>query len=158
MYFTLFTALAVMALRLALFALDRPAEGTDFMLVHLLAMATVVFFTGHRLLMRDPGTTFPDLLRENFRNAAIYALAMGVFLWIYFAVVEHGSFAARIDELVARGVADGQPEAVIRPRMEQFFTPFNYATISFLAMLAAGAFHTLFIGALQHKVLRRFTQ
>lgn len=156
MMFTILSALAVMALRIGLYYAGHPLEGTSFMLVHLLALVTIVWFTGHRALTHDRETPFPALLRETFRNAALYALLIGLFLWAYFSWLESDHFAFRIDELVARGMAEGQPEAVIRPRMEAFFTPLNYATISFLALLAAGAFNTLFIGILQHKVLRRF--
>jgi hypothetical protein len=58
--------------------------------------------------------------------------------------------------MVDRGVAQGQPEEVIRPRMEQFFTPFNYASMTFFALLAVGGFNALVVGLLHHKVLRRF--
>ena len=60
--------------------------------------------------------------------------------------------------MVAKGVAEGQPENVIRPRMERFFTSFNYTTITFFTMLIAGAFNALLLGALHHKMLRRFTR
>jgi uncharacterized membrane protein YuzA (DUF378 family) len=42
----------------------------------------------------------------------------------------------------------------MRPRLERFFTPFNYATISFVALFAAGALNALLIGLFHHKLLR----
>lgn len=158
MKLTLLSATAVMAVRLLLHGIGRPAEGTEFMLVHFLAIVTIIFFAGQRLLRTDPRNGFPDLLREGFRHAAVYAVLIGVFLWIYYTFVEADHFRVRIDQLVAQGVEEGQPEDLIRERMERFFTPFNYATITFFALMAVGAFQTLLIGLLHHKLLRRFTR
>jgi hypothetical protein len=158
MLLTLLAAAAIMALRLALFAMGRPADGTDFMLVHFLAIVTVVYFADARLLREEPRSGFPDLLREGFRQAALYALVMLGFLWFHYTQVESGLFQQRIDERVAMAVAEGQPEAVVRERMERFFTPFNYATITFFALLAVGAAQTFVIGLLHHKVMRRYVR
>lgn len=155
MNLTLITAGAVIGLRLLLFYLGRPPEGTDFMLVHFLAIITLVFFTGQRALSADARTPFPDIMRDGFRNAAVYALLFGVFIFVYYKVVEPTYFADKINVLVYTGVADGQPEDVIRPRIEKFFTPFNYASMTFFALLAFGAFNALAIGLIHHKLLRR---
>jgi hypothetical protein len=52
-------------------------------------------------------------------------------------------------------VEDGLPEEEVRPRMLRFFTPFNYASISFFALLAVGLANALVVGAIHHKLLRR---
>jgi hypothetical protein len=155
MLLTFVTAFSIMALRLVLFSMGRPAEGTDFMLVHFLAIVTVVFVADARLLRAEPQSGFPDLLRQGFRQAALYAVLMLGFLWLYYTQVESSLFQERINERVAMAVAEGQPEALVRERMERFFTPFNYATITFFALLAVGAAQTFIIGLLQHKVMRR---
>ncbi|MEO8588260.1 MAG: DUF4199 domain-containing protein [Flavobacteriales bacterium] len=156
MMFAALTALAVMAFRLILFYAGHPPEGTDFMLVHFLAMVTVVFFTDHRLLTPDLRTPFPDLMREGFKSAALYALLYGVFIWVYYAFVQDAYFAQRVEAMVQSGLAEGQPENVIRPRLTKFFTPFNYASITFFTLLLVGAFDALLVGLLHHKVLRQF--
>ncbi len=150
------TALAVIALRLILYYTGQPPEGTDFLIVHFLALVTIVFFTDHRLLTTNKAAGFPDLMREGFKSAAVYAILIAVFIWVYYASVESHYFEHRVNAMVAQGLAEGQPENVIRPRMERFFTPFNYTTITFFALLIAGAFNALLIGMLHHKVLRRF--
>ncbi|MBL0127698.1 MAG: hypothetical protein IPP83_09600 [Flavobacteriales bacterium] len=150
------TALAVIALRMILYMMDRAPQGTDFMLVHFLAMITVVFFTCSRLLTRDKRAGFPDLMREGFKAAALYALIITAFLWFYYTRVESHTFQIRVDDMVARGMREGQDEAIIRPRLTKFFTPFNYASITFFALLANGAMNALVIGMLHHKVLRKF--
>lgn len=156
MRLALLTISAVIGLRLLLFKIGRPPQGTDFMLVHFLAIVTIVFFVGHGMLAKDARTSFPHLMREGFKSAAVYALIYGIFLLVYYKVVEPSHFAERVSTMVERGVAQGQPEDVIRPRMEQFFTPFNYASMTFFALLAVGGFNALVVGLLHHKVLRRF--
>jgi len=148
-------AIAAMALRLILFYTGHPPEGTDFMLVHFLAVVTVVYFTDHRLFTQDISASFPSLMREGFKSAALYALLYGAFIWIYYAAVQDTYFADRVEMLVQSGLAEGQPEEIIRPRLTKFFTPFNYASITFFTLLLVGAFNALLIGLLHHKVLRR---
>lgn len=156
MKLSLFGVFAVMALRVGLFYAGRPPEGTQFMLVHFLAIVTIVFFTGQMLLHRDAVTSFPDLMREGFKSAAIYAVIYGLFLLAYYHWVEPLHFHQRVEDMVARGIADGQPEEIIRPRLEKFFTPFNYASMTFFALLLVGGFNALAVGLLHHKVLRKY--
>lgn len=147
---------AVITLRMGLYYAGRPPEGTDFMLVHFLAIVTIVFFTGHALMNHGSHTSFPDLMREGFKSAAAYAVIYTLFLLLYYRWVEPAHFTTRVQTMVAQGIADGQPEAIIRPRLEKFFTPFNYASMTFFSLLLVGAFNALAVGALHHKVLRRF--
>ncbi len=158
MILTVLTALAVMAIRIGLFYAGRPAVGTDFMFVHFMALVTIVFFTGKLSLEQDHLTGIGDLLRDGFKNAAAYALLMGVFLYVYYHTIEAGYFTMRVNELVAVGVAEGQPEEKIRPQLERFFTPFNYASMTFFLLLIAGGVTAMLIGLLHHKVLRRITR
>jgi len=155
MALAILTALAVIALRLILFGMDMPAQGTDFMLVHFLAIATVVFFAGLKQLRTNKQSGFPDLVREGFKGAAVYALILMAFLWLYYARIETGSFERRIEELVFRAVEEGAVELEARRRFMGFFTPFNYASMSFFALLAISGINALVIGAIHHKLLRR---
>ncbi|HRH70218.1 MAG TPA: DUF4199 domain-containing protein [Flavobacteriales bacterium] len=158
MALTLLTALAVIIVRLTLFHMGRPPEGTDFMLVHFLAIVTIVFFTGQRLLSRDPRSSFPDLMRSGFRNTAVYSLLIGIFLWVFFSYIDTQEFPNKINERVSAVVAEGRTEAEARAGLESFFNPFNYASITFFTLLIVGAINALIIGLLHHKVLRRFTR
>ena len=54
-----------------------------------------------------------------------------------------------------RGGRDNRRRS-IRPRMEKFFTPFNYASMTFFALLVVGGVQALVLGLLHHKVLRRY--
>lgn len=152
----LLTAFAVMVMRIVLYLMGSTPEGMDLMLVHFMAIVTIVFFTGEGLMRSHHPNGFPDLMREGFRNAAIYTLLLGLFTWFFFTVIDTGLFQERVNEMVSRGMAEGQPEAIIRPRLEQFFTPFNYATITFFALLVVSAMLSFVIGLLHHKLLRPF--
>lgn len=148
-------AFMVIALRLILHAIEAPPTGTVFMLVHFLAIATIVFFTGVGLLRKDRSAGFPALVREGFKGAAVYSLLLLAFLWIYFTWIETDSFDRRIEELVFRAVEEGAQEGEARRRFSGFFTPFNYASMSFFALLAISLFNALLLGAMHHKLLRR---
>lgn len=156
MLLAVLTALAVITLRLILYYSGSAPAGTDFLIVHFLALVTVVFFMDHRLLGADRRTPFPTLMREGFKSAAVYALLIAVFIWFYFTSVDEHHFTQRVNDMVAKAVASGQSEQAIRPKLEQFFTPFNYTTITFFALLISGAINALLIAILHHKVLRRF--
>ncbi|MBP6312777.1 MAG: hypothetical protein KA408_10945 [Flavobacteriales bacterium] len=156
MTLTLLTAAAVIALRLFLFHSGYPPEGTDFMLVHFFAIVTLIYFNGHRMLTRDPRSRFPDLMRNGFSNAAIYAVIMGVFLYTFYTCIDLEEFPRKIEERVAAVVAAGKTEAEARESLSAMFSPFNYASITFFTLLAVGAFNALVIAATQHKLLRKF--
>lgn len=125
------------------------------MLVHFLAMVTLIYFTGHRMLLRDPRTRFPDLMRNGFTNAAIYALIMGAFLYIFYTHIDLEEFPRKMEERVAAVVAAGKTEAEARESLSAMFSPFNYASITFFTLLVVGAFNALVIAAVHHKLLRR---
>ena len=148
-------ALAAMALRAGLHLAGRPLEGTTFMLVHLLALVLVAYFATAGVLRDDRSTGFPSLMRGAFRSAAVYALLFSVFIWAFYRGLDPGYFPDRIDRMVEMAVAEGQPEEVVRERLEAFFTPFNYASMTFFALLAAGAVNALLVSVLQHRFLRR---
>lgn len=94
-------------------------------------------------------------MREGFKGAAVYSLLLLAFLWIYFTWIETDSFDRRIEELVFRAVEEGAQEGEARRRFSGFFTPFNYASMSFFALLAISLFNALLLGAMHHKLLRR---
>jgi hypothetical protein len=156
MLLALVTALMVMLARMAMFYAGHPPQGTDFMLVHFFALVTVVFFAGFGTLRHEPGSGFPGLFRNGFRAAALYALLMGAFLWTYHAHIDAGRFDMEVEKRVMRAVEEGFDELMMRPRIERFFSPFNYASISFFAMLSGGAALSLVSAVLHHVVLRRF--
>src|SRR5690606_26190566 len=151
-------AIAVALFRMAMFRSGTHIEGMDMMLVHCLAIATVVFFTDKRLLDRDVSAGMAEFLRGGFTSAALYALLTGIFIWFHFNMIETEHFPDRWNEMVAAGVAEGKSEDEIRPQIEQFFSPFNYASLTFFGLLLIGAINAVLIAALHHKLLRKVRQ
>ena len=150
------TALVAYGLRLLLHHLERSPEKGEFMFVHLLFIALLAFYGVHRGLRQEIHSTFPTLLRQAFRNVALYALVFTPFIWSFYVHVDQGHFPERIDRLVELAIVEGQPEAVVRERLSGFFTPFNYATLTLFGLLLCGAANALVMAAIGHKVLRRF--
>lgn len=158
MTLALLTACAVMVMRIVMHLMGHTPEGMDFMFIHFMALVTVVFFTGERLMRAHREVDFPELMREGFKNAAVYSLLLGLFIWLFFTYIDMDHFKTRVDDMVFRGMREGQPEEIIRPRLEQFFTPFNYATITFFSLMVVSGILSLVIGLMHHKILRRFRQ
>lgn len=148
-------ALVAMVLRAVLLALGRAPDPPYFMPVHLLALVLIPFLAARAQLLRGPDSGVPQLFRAGFRPAALYALLSAAFLLAYYSWMDVTSFPVHINALVEQAVAAGHPEAEARARFENFFTPFNYASLSFFLMLLLGAFNTLLTTLLVHKVLRR---
>lgn len=149
-----FSALAVILLRIVLYLTGNPPEGTAFMPVHLLALVLVPFFAGHVLLRKEPRVPFPAIMRVTFRSTALYAVLYGIFIWMYYKGIDATEFPMKINAMVEKAVADGGNETDVRAQLERFFTPFNYATITFFALLVIGAINSLIVSLLHHKVLR----
>ena len=153
-----FTAFAVLALRAGLYYSGHAPEGTDFMLVHFLALTTVVFFAGHHVISKDPQVGFPELVTIGFRNAALYAIFIGIGIWVYYHFIDVEEFPRKIQERVDAVVAKGVSEEEAREGLERMFNPFSYASITFFSLLAIGLMNALVVALLHHKVLRRFTR
>ncbi|MCB9193737.1 MAG: DUF4199 domain-containing protein [Flavobacteriales bacterium] len=150
-----FFALATMVLRTVLHHLGHDPEGTEFMLVHLFALIVIVFFAGQRQMRSEPTSGYPALVREGFKAAAVYTILYAVFIWGYFHTIDPRAFPDRIQRMVDMAEQEGRPVKEARERLTQFFTPFNYATMTFFGLLVIGAFNAFLLGALHHKVLRR---
>ncbi|MBL8009731.1 MAG: hypothetical protein JNJ64_03910 [Flavobacteriales bacterium] len=150
-----FVALAAMALRVVLLGADRAPDPPYFMPVHLLALVIIPFLAAREQLHGEPRSGVPQLFRVGFRATALYTLVMAAFLLAFYTWMDVTSFPVHINALVDQAVAAGHPEAEARSRFERFFTPFNYASLSFFLLLLLGAFNALLTTLLVHKVLRR---
>jgi hypothetical protein len=158
MTLAILAAFAVATYRVALYYMGRPAEGTDLLFIHFMAIVTIVFFTNKRMVDRQPSVELLPLIRSGFRNAAVYSVLTGLFIWLHYNTFEAGHFQQRVEDIIAGEIGAGAPEDVVRPRVERFFTPFNYASLTFFALLLAGGINALLIAMLHYRVLRRFRQ
>lgn len=152
-----FVALAAMVLRVVLLGAGRAPDPPFFMPVHLLALVLIPFLAARSQLHREPRSGVPQLFRVGFRASALYILLIAAFLLAFYTWMDVTSFPVHINALVDQAMAAGHEEADARARFERFFTPFNYASLSFFLLLLLGAFNTLLTTLLAHKVLRRMS-
>ena len=147
-------ALLSMGLRMALFSVDRAPEPPFFMPVHLFALVLIPFLAGRTELLASPEAGIMRLFKEGLRASALYVLLTGFFLYAFYTWMDVTSFPVHINALVDQAVQAGKDEADTRARFSEFFSPFNYASLSFFLMLVLAAFNTLLVTALLHKVVR----
>lgn len=151
----LFIALAI-SLRIVLFYGGVALPGFTFGFVLLGFVVLLAFLSGLTELNSEPNAPLPALFRVGLRSTALFALFYGVFIFLFFRVINTQEFPARIDAMVREGVAAGNPEAEVRARLEGFFTPGKYALLTFIGLLSMGAVNALVFALIHHKLLRRF--
>jgi hypothetical protein len=116
----------------------------------------IAFFAGHALLGVERHATFPLLVKVSFAGCVLYAVMMGVFIWVYYTGIDIIEFPSKINERVAAAVAAGGNDAKERAKLTSMFNPFSYASITFFGLLFASLGNALLFSAVHHKVLRRF--
>jgi len=147
-------ALASIVLRMALFNFGNAPEPPYFMPAHLLALVLIPFFVGRTVLLASPEAGVLVLFREGLRASALYVLLTGFFLYAFYTWMDVTSFPVHINALVDQAVQTGKDEEDARARFSEFFSPFNYASLSFFLMLLLAAFNTLLVTVVLHKVVR----
>ena len=155
---TLFFAFAAMATRTGLFLTGHHVQAFHFWPVHLLFLVLVTFFVGHFTLREDPETGLAELMRSGMREAAIYALLLGIFIWVFFTFINVNEFPDRIALLVKGLVDSGHTEAEARAKVSGFFTPGTYSFLTFMCLFVGGAINAVFFAFVHDKVLRRFAK
>ncbi|MBK8341426.1 MAG: hypothetical protein IPK99_16265 [Flavobacteriales bacterium] len=147
-------AVLSMVLRVALFSTDHAPEPPFYMPAHLLALVLIPFLVGRSELLASSEASITHLFREGLRASALYVLLTGFFLYAFYTWMDVTSFPVHVNALVDQAVLAGKDEADARARFSEFFSPFNYASLSFFLMLLLAAFNTLLVTVLLHKVVR----
>lgn len=153
----LFLALAI-TLRIVLFYARVPLPGFSFTFILLGFIVLLAFLSGHFELGEEPNAPLPALFRVGLRNTVVFALIYAPFVYFFFEFINTTEFPERVNAMVQRAVADGNPEAQIRERLERFFNPGQYAFMTFIGMFSMGAVSALFFAVVHHKLLRKFRQ
>jgi hypothetical protein len=156
MRISLIIAAVAIALRTVLYYAGVRVEAMEFVPVHLLAMVLIAYLSGFLLLRKDPSRGMAELIRAGLRDTAVYALLIAVFAYLFFTYINPDEFVQRNTMMIDEFVKQGHPEAEARAKVERYYSPFSYATITFFGLLLLGVMNTLIFGALHHKVLRRF--
>ena len=154
MWLAFLLALVAASIRWTLHVNGTLVNGIDFVPIHLLLLVIAVFVTGWRSLRADPTITFPGLMRSGFRAGAAYTLVIAVFVFALYTWIDPLFFPLRVDEMVQEALKTGHTEVEARERIEGFFSPFKYATITLAAFLVISALDALVCAALHHKLLR----
>ena len=151
-------ALLAILLRWTLHSNGTITDGFGFAPFHLLLLLAAVFFAGWRAWRSEPALEVPGLFRAGFRAAAVYALISAVFSYVLYTVIDPLFFPIHINEMIDAAVAQGRSEAEAREKVEAFFSPFKYATITLAAFMVVGAVDAMVCALLHHKVLRKVTR
>lgn len=152
----LIIAAIVIAIRAGLHYAGIHVEALEFVPVHLLAVVLVAFLSGHFLLRKDASRGMPDLIRNGMRDTALYAVLIAAFIYIFFTYINVTEFPQRNAMMIDGLVKDGHTREEAKKRVEQFYSPGGYASITFFGLLLLGVLNALLFAALHHKVLRRF--
>ena len=150
------TLLAVIGLRTGLFLAGYHVGPFEFWPAHLLAIVLLSYLAGYRELRDDREATMNDMIRIALRDTVIYAVVIAAFAWVFYTWIDTTAFADRNALLVQGFVEQGFSAEEARTKVGGFFTAANYAGITFLVLLVAGAVDALAMSAIHHKLLRRF--
>ena len=149
-------AIAALGLRLGLFAAGVPLPGFTFGFILMGIVTLLAFLSGWLLLREEPNAPMPSLFRVALRDTAIFALLCAAGLYLFNQYLNNAEFEAHVNGIIQASVAQGVPEADARAKAQAFFTPGSQAFLTFVGLLALGAFNALFFAIVQHKVLRRY--
>lgn len=156
MRFAFLLTLSAIALRLGLFYAGVRVEAFHFAPVHLFILVLVTFSSGFLLLREDPSRGMGELMRVGVRDAIIYALLIGLFIWLFYSAINVTEFPERNEKLIQGFIAQGHPEQQARDKVNAMYTPRGYALLTFFGLLLSGVLNALIFAALHHKVLRKF--
>ncbi len=157
MMLTLFFALSAILIRLALFYFGyESAETSKYVfLVHILFILLSIFFSVLQFRRFFPEKTgFTTYLKHGLKGGAVYSVILTAFLWVFYGAINEDTFTAKRENLIAQQIENqdlAEAEQVkARENIENFFTPFNYSTISFLGFLFISVFYSVGVALLFH--------
>lgn len=135
--------------KLAGFAMGVPASDSQsyFILLHMLLLLIGVFVA---LRYQPTESSFLEDIKQGMKAVGAYSISNAVFLYFFYKLVDTQYFPNRVAEIIART----PPEKV--DNVVQFFTPFNWTTVSLLAWMLSGSLYTVLFTLLHRKVLRKF--
>lgn len=150
-------ALLPMIGKLAGFALGIPASDSQsyFILLHMLLLLIGVFVA---LRYQPTDSSFLEDIKQGMKAVGAYSIANAIFLFFFYKTIDIAYFPNRIASMVARtnDLPPGKTIEDIAATYEQFFTAFNWSTLSLLAWMLSGLLYTVLFTVLHRKVLRKF--
>lgn len=121
---------------------------------YLLCFLAGLFFGVRSWKIQRGASAFTDDIKSGMKVASIYALVVSGFTWLYYAKINPGYFAQRIEERVhaaEQAIAAGAENAdqIDLAQVEQtvgfIFNAFTHASLTLFGLMALGFFYTIII-------------
>lgn len=148
----LITSLAWIALRYVIsfnVPLESLTDYTRFMVMFGPIAPLLIAIYGH-IKSRGKSFGFPDVFKASAKAGFMYSLLYLIGILVLFQFVNPSDFSSRKALIVAQQIEANtaanlsSPEET-RAKINEIFTPFNYATISFMTSVILTLFYSLFI-------------
>jgi len=148
-------ALGFMALRLVLFFInaDFPYQEEVFLFLLLAAFPGLTIYA---IWPRAEKKTFKDDAVISLRINLIFAVAMAIFIYAFYAFADTNYFPNMRDMIVARKF-DANPnldEADLRRGVDQFFSLRNFSILAVLFFMVMGVFYSVLFSAIKRLVIK----
>lgn len=148
-------ALGFMALRLVLFFINADFSYQEEVFLFLL-LAAFPGLTIYAIWPRAERKTFKDDAVISLRINLIFAVAMAIFIYAFYAFADTNYFPNMRDMIVAREF-DANPnldEADLRRGVDQFFSLRNFSILAVLFFMVMGVFYSVLFSAIKRLVIK----
>lgn len=148
-------ALGFMALRLVLFFVnaDFPYQEEIFLFLLLAAFPALVIYA---IWPRNQKSAFKDDALKSLQLTVVFAIAMALFIYAFYAFADKDYFPTMRDMIAARELAANPElqEEELRRGIEQFFSIRNFSILAILFFLVMGAFYSVLFSAIKRLVIK----
>ena len=148
-------ALILMILRLVLFFAnaDLPYQEEVYLFLLLAAFPTLSLYA---IWPRSAKQDFKSDALASLRVTAVFAVAMAIFIYAFYAFVDKSYFPNMIDLIVNREIA-ANPDLdkdELRKGVETFFSVRNFSVLAILFFLVMAAFYSVLFSAVKRLILK----
>jgi hypothetical protein len=146
-------ALMGIKLLLHLFNADFTYEEEVYLFLLLAAFPALVLYA---IRPRGKPSSFKEDVLASLRVTAVFAVAMTLFIYAFYAFVDQNYFPNMVDMIVSREM-EADPdldEEKLRNGVESFFSIRNFAVMAILFFLVMCAFYSVLFSAIKRLVIR----
>jgi len=148
-------ALALMALRLVLFFVnaDFPYQEEVYLFLLLAAFPALALYA---IWPRAEKRGFKEDALSSLRCTSVFAIAMAIFIYAFYAFVDKAYFPNMIDLIVSRemGANPSLNEDDLRQGVETFFSIRNFSVLAILFFLLMSGFYSILFSAVKRLSLK----
>lgn len=148
-------ALALMAMRLVLFFInaDFPYQEEGYLFLLLASFPGLALYA---IWPRGETTGFKDDALASLRCTAVFAIAMAIFIYAFYAFVDKAYFPNMVDEIVNREI-QANPDLIekeLRSGVESFFSIRNFSLLAVIFFLVMSAFYSVLFSAIKRLAIK----